>query len=1810
MEDLTKLTARIAALSPEQREVFLKRLKQKGSNGSSPAATIPHQSREANTFLLSPAQERLWFIHQVEPDTPLYNLPVALRIKGRLQVDALQQSLNEMIRRHESLRTTFANVDGRPLQVIGAPFAWPLHIVDLCTLSPDVRQTKAQELIQAEAQRPFDLAQGPLVRAVLLHVDAEEHLFLLTKHHMIADGWSFGVLHRELWALYDAAVTQTAANLPELPIQYVDFALWQRDQLESETMAAEAAYWQQQLAGKIPVLELPTDRPRPLMQTINGGRETSQLPPALYNDLKQVSKDEGVTLFMLLLAAFKTLLYRYTGQQDILVGSPIAGRDQSEVEGLIGFFVNTLVLRTGLAGNLTFRQLLQQVRQVALDAYRYPHIPFARLVELLQPERDPSHTPLFQVMFVLQDNPMKAYQLRDLTIEQLDNHTGTARFDLTLEIAEIGGRLQTAIDYNSDLFEATTIRRMLAQYETLLASITANIDRPLNQLNLLTAAEEQLLIEWNQTNQPFPADSPIHRLFEQQVERFGDTPAVTFAKEFDAIYAELNATSFNPAVVSTLNGIYGPMPSIERTASAASTEQHLTTFAGCCFRRNPFVHRFRREHLQNATDLSPTEVANLNLLATHAQLMVVASDNLLAILDCFDGRRNLQTVAGLVESPAEYLLGLVSTDKKSNKLKIEQEGFTVDNRSQSWIPLIKALHASSLIELVDYQPHATPAQPAEPALTIPLPLVSCNQESYNQEAEWLIHPPPVPPTPPDALSPVLLVGATTGAATVGIMYLASFLRRHGIEAYCQLNDVHTDHASLRENVRQLLIRIQPKLVGVSMKWFPHMARGLEICRLVKEFSPETQIVLGGDTATYFAQDLIQYDVVDYIVLGDGEIPLLKICQQAEQIPNCLYKKDGRVIANPISYLHQEETLAEVYLSHLDEIFVSPADLALTPYLFIFTGRGCPMNCQYCGGAREVQVGAFKRPRPYSALRTVREARNDMIRLKEHTATFLFDFDTPNFDSLATYKALWEGIDLKSHIGYFYFWYLPTAEFIELVANTFKFVSLNIDLNSLSERHRKMLTRKRFGKPQPSDEEIFSFFASCEKYDNVETAINLINGLPYFEEEDIVRSEQMLERIMQNHPSFLGLGWGRLHAQPGAPMVNHYEQFNMRPSARTFADFLHYSQLNLKEKQYPDLASLHYPLIYYTDDRLNAQVTKHYAEMSGRLREYREKKRQKLRYSRETVTYRQLNQQANQLARWLQKAGLQRGQRVGIYLERSPEMVAAALAVFKAGGAYVPLDPSYPQDRLLFMAEDARLALLITESRLAQTFDDSPFPLICLDTAWEIIAQEGDENLDAAVTSQDLAYVLYTSGSTGRPKGVMIQHQGVANLAQAQGQAFQIIPGSRVLQFAPFSFDASVSEIFVTLLAGATLSMGSANLLMPGPELVAFLQREQPNVMTCPPSVLAALPDEPFPSLQTVVSAGEPCSPAIVQRWAANRRFINAYGPTENTVCATLAECAEREQRPSIGRAIANTTVYLLDDQLQPVPLGVTGEIYVAGAGLARGYFNRAALTAERFIPNPFSQQPGTRLYRTGDLARYLPDGRLDFLGRADDQVKIRGSRVEIGEVETILGQHPAVRTCAVSAWEFSGEKRLIAYVIFNHKGAVTTSELRSFLAAKAPEYMIPYAFVTLEELPLLPNGKVNRRALPEPDRSRPLLADAYVPPRDATEELVTEIWTNSLSIGRLGVFDNFFELGGHSLLITRVLAQISEVFQVELPARVFLESPTVAGVATALTKHEATPGQVRAVAELNKKLNQLSAEELRTMLREKKQARRVTFNGF
>ncbi|RKH48814.1 amino acid adenylation domain-containing protein, partial [Corallococcus sp. AB050B] len=1080
------VSKRIANLSPEKRAELLKKMAAQKQAGGAPARAAFPLRDKSQPAELSFAQQRLWFMDQLAPGSPLYNVPVAVRLEGALDVAVLERSLREVVRRHEALRTTFQGGESGPVQHFADAPVLELERADVSGLAAEAREAEAWRRVREGALRPFDLATGPLMRALLVELGDADHLMLVVMHHIVSDGWSLGVLVREVAVLYAMFLQGQPSPLPELAVQYADYAAWQRETLQGPALERQLAYWREQLSGAPPALELTTDKPRPAARGFRGARTPIQWPREMTDALRTLARQEGATLFMVLLAGWQSLLSRYSGQDDVSVGSPMAGRTRSELEGLIGMFVNTLVLRARFTPELTFQGLVRQLRETMVGATDHQDVPFEKLVEALQPERDSGRTPFFQAMFALQNAPRGPVAVQGLKLNAMEVDTRTAKFDLLLQLTEADGHLSGYVEYDTDLFHAATVARMVEHLRGLLESAVAHPAMPVARLPMLKAAERaQVVSAWNDTALAVDWDGCFHECVETQ-------------------------------------------------------------------------------------------------------------------------------------------------------------------------------------------------------------------------------------------------------------------------------------AALR---------------------------------------PEALAVLDGSRQLDFAQ---------------------------------------------------------------------------------------------------------------------------------------------------------------------------------------------------------------------------------------------------------------------------------------------------------------------------------------------------------------------------------LNARANQLAHWLRQRGVGPEVRVALFVERSVEMMVAALGVMKAGGVYVPLDPAWPSERLGWLAKDCGARWVLTQRKLAGALPEG-LEVLCLDGAGprEELARQSRENPAHVSLPTHLAYIIYTSGSTGRPKGVMVQHASMMNLRAAlKVTTFAGVTAPVRVSFnAPLAFDASVQQL-VQLADGHALCIVPAAVREDVARMAAWLETHEVDVLDCTPAHLRLLLDEGLGTRRPmrVLVGGEAVDEALWARLAAlpGLKAFNVYGPTECTVDVTARPIVADTVRPVLGRPMANLQAYVLDPELQPVPVGVPGELYMGGAGLARGYLERPELTADRFIPDSLGSQPGGRLYRTGDRVRWLATGELEYLGRLDFQVKVRGFRIELGEIETALARQPGVSEAVVLVRGDGANKRLVGYVVAKEGHALHVDTLRTGLRQGMPEYMVPSALMVLDAMPLNANGKVDRRALPEPEAPRS--QKVFEAPRTETEAKLAAIWSQVLRVPQVGVTDNFFELGGHSLLATQVASRIRAGFGVELPLRELFESATLEALALRLER--------------------------------------------
>lgn len=1033
--------------------------------------------RDASECPLSRSQKRLWFLNQMEPGNPVYNIPIAIRLAGHLDRTSFEQALRTIVMRHESLRTRFLERDGTPYAIVDDGRDWRVQFTDLSGETPHVRDESLNNLMAVESQRPFDLNLGPLFRVSLYGMQDREHVVLLVLHHIISDGWSIGILAEELGRIYEAEVRNEPCPLPQLPMQYRDFVHWEAEE-EARATSKDIAYWQTKLRGELPQLALPTDHPRPAVQSHRGHRIITDIDSRVEKNLKSLARERNTTFFMVLATAFGVLLRHYSGQEDILIGTPTAGRMKSGFEGLIGFFVNNLVLRFDLERDPTFVELLDRVRSVALEAFEHQSTPFDQLVEVLQADRSLDRSPIFQVMFSLQNTMMPRMQFAEVEMKPIDIATSSSRFDLAVDVMPFGNRLRVSFEFNSDIFDEDTIQRMLGHYARILEIACQDRNRPISRLYPLDDIERhRILYDWNK-----------------------------------------------PATLSST------LPSLP-------------------------------------------------------------------------------------------------------------------------------------------------------------------------------------------------------------------------------------------------------------SWFRAQAK------------------------------------------------------------------------------------------------------------------------------------------------------------KSSEATAL--------------------------------------------------------------------------------------------------------------------------------------------------------------------------------------------------------------EMGDR-----------------SLTYWQLDAESDRVASDLRSRGIRRGKIVGVYMQRSPEMIVGLLGILKAGAAYLPLDPALPRNRLDFILSDSEPSLILSERELCGKLETANTALL----PFEKIAIELEGHDSEQINASDLAYVIYTSGSTGEPKGTEIQHGALSNLLNSMLTEPGLGREDTLVAITTISFDIAGLEIFGPLVSGAKLVLASREQAIDPDLLAKLLETSRATVMQATPSTWRMLIESGWkgrPGLR-MWCGGEALSSDLAESlMASGGELWNLYGPTETTIWSTAHRVGKGETPILIGRPIASTQVYILDSNLEPVPVGVPGELYIAGDGVARGYWRRPDLTANRFLQDPFDETGVRRMYRTGDLARYNRDGQIHLLGRSDHQIKLRGHRIELSEIEIAIERHPSVRQAAVRLQGEGGRKHLVGFVCFKN-GLTQPHQVRSWLHENLPDYMIPSVLAPIDELPLTPNGKIDRKCLPlleSPFRERDT---GSVPPRNHTEQRLTELWSRLLGIEKPGIRDNFFDLGGHSFLLVQLHAQLKREFDADVRVVELFRYPTIESLASFL----------------------------------------------
>lgn len=995
---------------------------------------------------------------------------------------------------------------------------------------------------------------------------------------------------------------------------------------------------------------------------------------------------------------------------------------------------------------------------------------------------------------------------------------------------------------------------------------------------------------------------------------------------------------------------------------------------------------------------------------------------------------------------------------------------------------------------------------------------------------------------------VILFGDTPNNSTVGILYLASFLVRNGVSVYCNYNDNNWDADSLAEKVRSLLSSYQPRVFAVSMKWFPHIQRVLEILKIVKRENPSVVTVVGGDTASWFYRDLIDYPYIDYVIRGDGELPLLHICQgKTENLPNCVYKTDGKIVVNPITFIQNFQSEEGSYLSNLMEFL--PTDINLYfGTLFVYTHKGCTNNCIYCGGKSEAQERIFAHKK--ALWRPASLVKNDIIQLLPFVSTFMFDLEERD-DIIDYLKEIWEGIDLSNHFCVLFYTAVPSEDVVKYVSSRFAYVRWNIDISSLSENHRMLLAEKGLVKPQPTDQQIDLFFTNCERLPNVEVDINTITGLPEISGTDYQAGEDFLRHIKNNYASFVNIHWGRLHSQPGDAISANAAKYGMQSFASSFQDFLKYSKMNFNvQGRYPTLENYKYPYILYQDADENAALVEHFRVLESIMSQEKTPKLQDTLYSR--ITYSELYNYSSQLSAALLKDGVKKGSVIAVSMNDPILQAIAIFAVIKAGAVYLLLDCNDSAQNFTYKRTHVHCML----------YDTLPVGYQETECDWNLSQFPWLETEPVLVPVQygidDPIYIIYTSGTAGNPKGVEISAGSLANYICWRKNKYGHTPDDKTLNLLPGFFDGYFSNFYGCLMTGGTLTIAGNNHRKDIGRVIRIMQEQAITNMSLVPAlyreIIRQVDLNKLPALRDVVLGGEKADYDILQKSKnAHIRLINEYGPSECTIASTCNMDLASGAACDIGTPVDGVGIYILNEDQNILPPGFKGEIYISGAGVAKRYINASISDTMRFMPDPF--KPEMKMYRTGDLGVRNCSGTFSFVGRADTQVKVSGYRIELEEIEASILALPYISQVTVIAKTSNHLVHIYAFYIADQP--VEYVQFKEDLSRSLPQYMHPNYYIPLTNMPLTAAGKIDKDALWDIYIERMSNVTSEAGEISAFEKEIGMLWKEVLNIPSIDVNMNFFEAGGNSIQLIQLHEKLNHRYENRFTVTDLFSYPTI-----------------------------------------------------
>lgn len=2184
---------------------------------------------------LSFAQARLWFLDQLLPESSLYNMPLTLRVEGKLNINALEQAFNVLIQRHEALRTIFLIRDGQTVQVIleGLEVELKKSIYNLSNLSGKEKQRKIEGITLNEAKQVFNLSSGPLFRIKLLKLSKSEHILLITLHHIVSDGWSMDIFFRELTFLYETFAQGRKSLLPELTIQYADFAIWQHRYIQGKILENQLQYWKQNLAGIPDYLDLPTDKVRPKDLSYDGASYHFKISKEVKEKLSSLAIEKQVSLFMLLLASFQILLYRLSGQKDIVVGAPVASRHYKETENLIGFFVNTMALRTQFLNQDSFNEVLERIKETVLEAQHNQDVPFEQLVESLNVNRDLNRNPIFQIMFNYLKTPKKEIvKAAEITISPMPSFYPMAKFDLSLTAFESVNELTIAFEYMTELFEARTIEKMANHFEIIIEEFIKDPKQSITEFPLLTSEEwQEIVIDLNETQDNSYPTKSLPELFEVAVLKSPTAPAIQYQEEilnFEALHQKTNqlahylrrqgigkealvAISLNRSIdmvigllgILKAGGAYVPIDPdypIERirtilqdseAAFLLTQSEHASKFKD--YRGRVVQIDSESKKIELESNKTPKQFINPDQLACviytsgstgkpkgvmlHHQLIVNRFDWMwkrypfvsneiscqktsLSFVDAvweifgpllqgiklvlvpkmlvndpplFVKYLSTESITRLVLVPA-LLQTILDLDPKQlsanlSKLRIcvvSGEALPLSTSLKFQETLLNKTKLLNLYGSTEIGADATYYEISQDNLDKitdnrvsigkpisnlkvyildtalnPVPIGVCGEiyvtglglargywDNSDITAEKFIPNPFI--TKKEALNStnlrlyrtgdfarflpdgnieylgrldnqvkirgfrielgeiesilkthskidkVLVVASaqensfeltdkklaayivlkepfiepfikdkecldargeafyTIKGDNISVMneefrsHLSSKLPDYMVPTYfiyldklpltpsgkidrrslpaldLSLHQVNQEYLAPRSHIEQKIVTIWEEIlkresIGVKDNFFKLGGHSLlatqVVSRIRQQFSIEIPLKALFEFPTIEGLGFVVEELVS-TQLPENTEPHLAILPQPRNLDIPLSFAQARLwfldqlipnsaiynlslalrIRGPMQISMFEKALNAIILRHesLRTIFSDTGTDPIQVVLPEVTISLASLSKDLSSLSREAMDITIKELVKEEALTPFTLSIGPLIRARllilpdqeyillltlHHIITDGWSMDIFFVELSIFYNAYLEGKEPKLSLlpiqyADYSIWQRQWLQgdvltrqlnywkekldgipaLLELPTDkkrpkelTYEGGSLEFHIESQLKEALDELARQNeatlfmtllaafqillfrytgqndivVGSPIANrhlkeTEPLIGFFVNTlslrTTLSGSESFIEILKQvkettLEAYQYQDVYFDQLVdyldIPRALNHNPIFQVEFSIRTLSQhkdwtfknlkvEGLPLENSFAKFDLRllaieteaglsicidyskelfveDTVKKFGD--HFKELlnNVCKDPRQTITLIPFLTGLELNDILynwNATTVK-YPKFEG-VYELFEKQAKltpdhiALQYRDAKLTYLQLNENANQFAHFLRHIGVGRDTFVAVALDRSLEVIITILGILKAGGAYVPLDIHYPQDRLQFILEDSHAPIVITDLNIVDKLPATFAQVICLEEIIGSVDTFPTHNLENFISPQHTAYVIYTSGSTGKPKGVMVTQEGISNLVKAQCDIFNVNQDTKTLQFSSFAFDASVSEIFTTITKGGRLFLVDKEVILDKSLFAQFMNNNQINLMTFPPSYLQDLSETDFPNLRTIVIAGEAPNENTMMSWSKNRKLINAYGPTEASICSSYF-IYEREASPHIiGCPISNVQIYILDRYLNPVPAGVIGEMYLTGLGLARGYLNRSDLTAEKFIPNPFitvdadddhKNTHHLRLYQTGDLARLLPDGKIEFVGRRDSQVKIRGFRIEIGEIESTLRTHGSIQqVLVVTREDESLDKKLIAYVVPEEEQRLLltpeiqlmsssqspfsilmgetipalTEDLRNHLGRFVPDYMIPSFFVFIDQIPLTPNGKIDNKSLPAPLLTQRTLEETYIAPSNDIEVTLLKIWQEILKIEQIGMQDNFFKLGGHSLLATQVISRIRHFFGIDIPLRTLFEESTIQALGLVVQK--------------------------------------------